>query len=103
MVSLPVSSTLSVRAAGVVVVGEGVELGLQLAEGGGPVLAGEPVFQGLVQPLDLAQVCGWGREWLRPMPKAVSSRSTSRQVEGPAAAHSMKTSSAHGLMRILDT
>jgi len=39
----------------VVVVGEGVELGLQGGEGGrGGGLAGEPVLQGLVQAFDFA-------------------------------------------------
>jgi hypothetical protein len=43
-----------VRAFVVAVAGEGVELGLQPADGGGGVLAGEPFFQGLVEALDLA-------------------------------------------------
>jgi hypothetical protein len=43
-----------VRAAGVVVGGEAVELGLQGAGGGGGPLAGEPFLQGLVEALDLA-------------------------------------------------
>ena len=43
-----------VRPAGVVVGGEGIQLGLQPTDGGGGVLAGEPVLEGLVQSLDLA-------------------------------------------------
>jgi len=42
-----------VRAAGVVVGGEGIQLGLQPGGGGGGVLAGEPVLEGLVQAFDL--------------------------------------------------
>ena len=36
-------------ALGVVVGGEGIQLGLQAGEGGGGVLAGEPFLQGLVE------------------------------------------------------
>ena len=43
-----------VRPAGVVVGGEGIQLGLQFGDGGGRVLAGEPFFEGLVEALDLA-------------------------------------------------
>jgi hypothetical protein len=43
-----------VRPLGVVVGGEGIQLGLQPGEGGGGVLAGEPFLQRLVQPLDLS-------------------------------------------------
>ena len=42
------------RPGGVVVGGELVELGLQPADGGGGVVAGEPFFEGLVEALDLA-------------------------------------------------
>jgi hypothetical protein len=38
----------------VVVVGEGVELGLQLGDRGRRVLAGQPAFEGLVEAFDLA-------------------------------------------------
>jgi hypothetical protein len=40
------------RSLGVVVVAEGVELGLQASDGGGPSLGGEPAFDGLVETLD---------------------------------------------------
>ena len=44
----------AVWAAVVVVLDEGVELGLQLGDGGGAGLVGEPFFEGLVESLDLA-------------------------------------------------
>jgi hypothetical protein len=44
----------AVRPGGVVVVAEGVELGLQLPQGPGSGLAGEPFLEGLVEPFDLA-------------------------------------------------
>jgi hypothetical protein len=44
----------SVGPGGVVAGGELVELGLQAADGGGQVVAGEPFLQGLVEALDLA-------------------------------------------------
>ena len=47
-VQCPVGSDL------VVDVGEGVELGLQLGDGGGGWLGGEPAFLGLVEAFDLA-------------------------------------------------
>ena len=42
------------RAAVVVFVDEGVELGLQFGDGVGAGLAGEPAFEGLVEAFDLA-------------------------------------------------
>ena len=50
--SLPVDA--AVRALVVVVVGEGVQLGLQLGDGGRGGLPGEPVLQALMQSLHLA-------------------------------------------------
>jgi len=45
----------AVRPAGVVEAGEGVEQGLELAEGGGlGPLGAQPVLEGLLEPLDLA-------------------------------------------------
>jgi len=48
-----------VRADGVVVDAEPVELGLQLGDGRRPVLLGEPLLQGLVEALDLAAGLRW--------------------------------------------
>ena len=44
----------AVRPAGVVVAGEGVELGLQVGEGRGGGPGGEPFLQGLLEPFDFA-------------------------------------------------
>jgi hypothetical protein len=44
----------AVRPAGVVVAGELVELGLELGEGAGGGLGGEPFLQGLLESFDLA-------------------------------------------------
>ena len=44
----------AVRPLVVVVLGEGVELGLQVGEGAGAGLAGEPLLQRLVKPLHLS-------------------------------------------------
>ena len=42
------------RADGVVVAGEGVQLGLQDRDGGGGWLTGQPFLEGLVESFDLA-------------------------------------------------
>ena len=47
-----------VRSDVVVVIAEAVELGLQLGQGGGRGLFGEPAFEGLVEALDLAARLG---------------------------------------------
>ena len=47
------------RAAVVVLVGEGVEQGLQLGQGGGlGGLGAEPLFEGLLEPFDFAAGAG---------------------------------------------
>ena len=43
----------------VVVGAEGVELGLEDGQRGGGSLLGEEQLEGLVEALDLPQVCGW--------------------------------------------
>ena len=50
-----------VRAAGVVVAGEGVQQGLELGDGDGPGLGCQPFLQGLPEPLDLALRLGMVR------------------------------------------
>jgi hypothetical protein len=49
----------AVRALGVVGVAEAVELGLELVDGCGARLAGQPFLEGLVEAFDLAAGGGW--------------------------------------------
>ena len=49
----------AVGALGVVVGGEGIELGLQPGDAGGGVLAGEPFLQVWWKRSAFPQVCGW--------------------------------------------
>lgn len=52
------SAGAAVGTPGVVVVAEPVELGLELADGGGGLLVAEPLLLGLVETLDLATGLG---------------------------------------------
>jgi hypothetical protein len=49
----------SVGALGVVDVDEAVKVAVEVVEGLGGGLSGEPAFEGLVEPFDFPQVWGW--------------------------------------------